>query len=224
MRDFSDIAALATERHGSEEIAIIQENAKPLSPTELAKIPDDRWLAQATRSIFQSGFNWKVVDSKWDGFETAFEGFDLGRWIFSNDDDLSTLVSDKRIIRNGMKIKTVPENARFFGELANEAGSVGKFIGEWPVTKQVELLDILHKRGSRLGAMTGQYFLRFMGKDCYILSRDVTAALIRAGVVDKYPSSKKLKAATQQAFNEWMEESGLGASAVSTTLAHSIDG
>lgn len=224
MRDFSDIEAMAIERHGAEKIAILQENASPLTPKELAKIPDDRWLAQATRSIFQSGFNWKVVDAKWDGFEIAFEGFDLGRWIFSNDDDLSTLVSDTRIIRNGMKIKTVPENARFFGELANEAGSVGKFIGEWPVTDQTALLDLLHKRGSRLGAMTGQYFLRFMGKDCYILSRDVTAALIRAGVVDKYPSSKKLKAATQSAFNDWMEQSGLGASAVSTTLAHSIDG
>lgn len=224
MRDFSDIEAIAIERHGAEKISILQKNATPLSPKELAEIPDDRWLAQATRSIFQSGFNWKVVDAKWDGFEIAFEGFDLGRWIFSNDDDLSTLVSDTRIIRNGMKIKTVPENARFFGELAKEAGSVGKFIGQWPVTDQVGLLDTLHKRGSRLGAMTGQYFLRFMGKDCYIVSRDVTAALVTAGVVDKYPSSKKLKAATQAAFNEWMEESSLGAAAVSTTLAHSIDG
>ncbi|MFK7903312.1 MAG: DNA-3-methyladenine glycosylase I [Nitratireductor sp.] len=224
MQDFEQIEELAFERHGEAAIRAFQKEATALTPKQLAKIPDDRWLAQATRSIFQSGFNWRVVDAKWDGFETAFEGFDLGRWIFSNDDDLSKLVSDTRIIRNGMKIKTVPENARFFGELANEAGSVGKFIGNWPLTDQVGLLDVLQKRGSRLGSMTGQYFLRFMGKDCYILSRDVTAALIRAGVVEKHPTTKKDKAATQNAFNEWSQQSGLGLSAVSTTLARSIDG
>ena len=85
-------------------------------------------------------------------------------------------------------------------------------------------MDQLHKRGSRLGAMTGQYFLRFMGKDCFILSRDVTAALVRAGVVDKYPTSKKARLATQSAFNKWMDESGLGLTAISRTLAHSLDG
>ncbi len=196
----------------------------PLTPSELTKIPDHRWLSMATNCIFCSGFNWRVVNAKWDGFEEAFEGFDLGRWIFSNEDDLGRLVSDTRIIRNGMKIKTVPENARFFGEISKEYGSVGAWIGNWPSTDQIGLMDQLHKRGSRLGAMTGQYFLRFMGKDCFILSRDVTAALVRAGVVDKYPTSKKARLATQSAFNKWMDESGLGLTAISRTLAHSLDG
>jgi 3-methyladenine DNA glycosylase Tag len=178
----------------------------------------------ATNSIFCSGFNWRVVQAKWDGFEEVFEGFDLGRWIFSNDDDLGRLVSDTRIIRNGMKIKTVPENACFFGEIAKEHGSVGAWIGNWPSTDQIGLMDQLKRRGSRLGMMTGQYFLRFMGKDCFILSRDVVAALVRAGIVDKQPTSQKALLATQLAFNGWMEESGLGLTAISRTLAHSIDG
>ena len=73
----------------------------------------------------------------------------------------------QEIIRNGMKIKTVPENARFFGEISKEYGSVGAWIGNWPSTDQIGLMDQLHKRGSRLGAMTGQYFLRFMGKGLF---------------------------------------------------------
>ena len=63
-----------------------------------------------------------------------------------------------------------------------------------------------------------------MGKDCFILSRDVTAALIHAGVVDKQPTSKKALAATQAVFDDWMSESGLGLTAICRTLAHSIDG
>ena len=132
-----------------------------------------------------------MVEAKWQGFEEAFEGFDIARWAFSNDEDLGRLVSDPRIIRNGMKIRTVPENARFFAELSKTHGSVGKWIGDWPLTDQIGLMAELNKRGSRLGSMTGQYFLRFMGKDSFILSRDVTAALISAGIVDKFPDFKK---------------------------------
>lgn len=239
MSSFQQIEQRAIARKGAEFVAKLQgspeggtpdargdTNGTPpaLSAEQLAAIPDDRWLSMATNCIFCSGFNWKVVQHKWAGFEEAFEGFDLGRWIFSNDDDLGRLVSDTRIIRNGMKIKTVPENARFFGEIAKEHGSFGTWIGNWPVTDQIGLMDQLNRRGSRLGAMTGQYFLRFMGKDSFILSRDVTAALVHAGVVDKQPGSKKALAATQAAFNDWMSESGLGLTAISRTLAHSIDG
>ncbi|MEO0910938.1 MAG: 3-methyladenine DNA glycosylase, partial [Pseudomonadota bacterium] len=69
-----------------------------------------------------------------------------------------------------------------------------------------------------------QYFLRFMGADCYILSRDVTAALVREGVVDKQPTSKKAMVQVQEAFNSWMEESDFGLTQVSRILARSIDG
>jgi len=197
---------------------------KPKSADELAAIPDDRWLAMATRCIFQSGFNWKVIEAKWAGFEAAFEGFDLGRWVMSSDDDIARLVSDKRVVRNGQKISSVPVNARFFSEVSRQHGGFGRWIGDWPPTDYVGLLEVLEKKGSRLGAATGQYFLRFMGKDGFILSKDVTAALIREGVIDKAPTSRKAMAAVQHAFDRWTAESGLPMMAISQTLARSIDG
>ena len=198
--------------------------SQPKSGEELAAIPDDRWLAQATKCIFQAGFNWKVIEAKWDGFEAAFDGFDLARWIFSSDDDLSRLVSDTRIVRNGQKISTVPHNARFFADISDANGGFGKWVADYPATERHLMLEEINKCGSRLGAMTGQYFLRFMGVDSYILSRDVTAALVRDGVVDKQPTSKKAMAQTQAAFNAWMDESGLGLTQISRILARSIDG
>lgn len=224
MRSFDEILSIATERHGAQAMHGYHGAAAPKSAAELAAIPDDRWLSMATRCVFQAGFNWKVIEAKWDGFEAAFEGFDLGRWVLANDDDLAALLADKRIVRNGAKIASVPHNARFFAEISKEHGGVGQWIGDWPSVDLVGLLDELAARGSRLGAATGQYFLRFMGKDGFILSRDVVAALIREGVIDKQPGSKKARAAVQQAFNDWAAESGHSLTAISQTLARSIDG
>ncbi len=238
MQKFADIEAIAISRHGEEKIAMLQNRDRkaaakqprslqgyppPLTAKELSAIADDRWLSTATKQVFCAGFNWKVIEAKWDGFEAAFEGFDIARWVFSTDDDLSRLVSDARIVRNGAKIRSVAENARFFADLAKDAGSVGKFIADWPASDHIGLLEFLKKRGSRLGGATGQYFLRVMGKDSFVLSSSVIAAMVRAGAIEGEPTSKSALKATQEAFNTWSDESGLGLTAISRTLAHSID-
>jgi 3-methyladenine DNA glycosylase Tag len=223
MRKFKDILAIAKKRHGEQAMHGFHGPASPKTMAQLALIPDDRWLSMATRCVFHAGFNWKVIDAKWDGFEEAFEDFSLGRWVLANDDDLARLVSDERIVRNGQKIASVPENARFFAGLSKESGSVGLWVGQWPVSDYVGLLAALAEGGSRLGGTTGQYFLRFMGKDSFILSKDVIAALIRENVIDKPSMSKKAMAAIQAAFNRWMEESGQSMTAISQALARSID-
>jgi len=51
----------------------------------------------------------------------------------------------------------------------------------------------------------------------------VTAALIHAGVIDKPATGKRAKQAVQEAFNQWMVESGENLTFVSRVLAHSID-
>jgi hypothetical protein len=53
-----------------------------------------------------------------------------------------------------------------------------------------------------------------MGGGVVILSSDVIKALIHAGVIDKRPTSKVGKRATQEAFNQWMDESGRGSSGI----------
>ena len=221
MRSFEDIRAIAAGRHDDldKRLAALEP---PKSAKKLAAIPDDRWLSCMTKCVFQAGFNWKVVDNMWPGFEAAFDGFDIGRCAMLNDDDIARLTKDTRIVRNGMKIRSVHENAVFVGALAKEHGGVGRFFGGWPAEDYVGLLAELKKRGSRLGGATGQYFLRFMGVDSFILSRDVTARLIAEGVIDKAPSSQKAMAAVQDAFNAWREQSGRPFNEISRVLALSI--
>lgn len=163
-------------------------------------------------------FDWKVVENKWDGFEAAFHGFDLDRCAFLHDEDMDRLMADKGIIRNGPKIRTVIENAHFLQGLRDEGGA-GAVLGGWPSTNYIGLLDRLKKDGARLGGMTGQYAMRFAGRDAFILSRDVTARLIAEGVIDKPATSKTAMKSVQAAFNVWMEQSGRGLTEISRVLA-----
>jgi 3-methyladenine DNA glycosylase Tag len=222
MRSFDQIYRIAAERKGGPA-ALEDLLPTPKPPAALRKIPDDRWLAGMTKRVFCAGFNWTVIENKWDGFEAAFEGFPPGRWAMMSDDDLDRLVQDKRIVRNAGKIQSVRDNAVFLCDLAREYGSAAKCFADWPDTDYVGLLDMLKRRASRLGGNSGQYFLRFMGKDSFITSGDVAKALVREGVVDKAPTSKRDLQAVQAAFNQWREESGRPLAQISRVLACSVD-
>ena len=220
MHHFDEIYSIAAQRHGGPD-ALEQNLGKPKTLAELASMPEDRWLSIITKCIFQAGFNWKVIENKWEGFETAFDGFDVGRCAFMDDEKFDSLLQDTRIVRNGTKIATVRDNAAFLLELRTEGGA-GQVLGGWPSTDFVGLLAMLGKRGSRLGGASAQYAMRFAGRDSFILSRDVTARLIAEGVVDKAPTSKKAMAAVQSAFNTWMEQSGRSLTEISRVLAMSL--
>lgn len=223
MRRFAEIEAVAAKRKGgAAALEELIKDSKPKSKAALAKVPDDRWLSTMTRRVFEAGFNWRVIDTKWDGFEAAFEGFDPRRWRLMSDDDVATLVQDTRIVRHETKIRSVAGNANPVCELADEYGGAGKAFGGWPSDDYIGLLAMLKKRGSRLGGNTGMYFLRFSGVDSFILSRDVVAALVREGVVTKAPTSQRDLQATQDAFNAWMAESKRPMTQVSRILALSV--
>ena len=118
---------------------------------------------------------------------------------------------------------SVRDNARFVADTAAEHGSFGKFLEQWPADDQIGLLELLGKRGARLGGRTGQYFLRFIGKDGFVTSNDVVACLRDAGLdIAENPTSKKDLKKIQDQFNAWAKETGLPASHLSRICAMSI--
>ena len=222
MQKFSTIRARAEDRKGGAEALDALLADAESHRRDISKLGDDRVLSEFTKRIFQAGFNWSVVENKWDGFEAAFHGFDIGRNALMSDDDLDRLLKDKGIVRNATKILSVRDNAVFLSDLAREHGSAAKFISDWPEDNLVGLWEVMKKRGSRLGGMSGQYALRFLGKDSFILSNSVVAALEMAGVIDGPATSKKALAAIQDAFNQWHAESGQSYTRISRTLAMSV--
>ncbi len=221
MRTFEEILAVAAERKGGE-VAVMADITSPLSADALAEIPDDRWLAQMARGIFSAGISWKVIEAKWTEIEEAFEGFDVGRTAMMSDDRFDEYLRDRRVVRSAPKIRAIQENAVFIQEVSAEVGSFGRKIGDWPSEDFSGLTQWLKKEGSRLGGATGSYMLRFLGKDSYILSRDVVARLIAEGVIDKPPTSQKAMRAVQDAFNMWSQQSGQPLTVISRVLAQSI--
>ena len=190
MDSFDKIWKRAAKHHGGNA-AVEKLLTKPASATKLRKIPDDRWLAAMTKQVFRAGFAWKVIEAKWDGFEAAFGGFDPRALVMQPDEAMDKLASDTRIVRNPQKIRATFQNARFVCDIADAHGSFGKFVADWPGEDIVGLWDVLKKRGTRLGGMTGPFTLRIMGKDTFFFGGDVVKALIAAGVVEKAPTSQK---------------------------------
>ena len=220
MRSFEEIYEISAKRKGEDALKAHLTPSK--SPEDLAQIPDHRWLSQMTRCIFQAGFNWKVVEAMWPGFEDAFHQFDVHKCAMLHGEDFDRLVQDTRIIRYGAKIEAVQHNAVFVTELQEEQGSAAALIANWPSEDFIGLLSLLKKRGTRLGGTTGQYCLRSMGKDSFILSKDVIGRLIAEGVIDKNPTSQKAMTAVQEAFNRWSDQSGQSLTNISRVLAMSL--
>jgi 3-methyladenine DNA glycosylase Tag len=216
---FSRAAGRKGGRHALEQIL-----PKPKSAAELAALPGDRYLAEMTRAVFRSGFVWRIVDYKWPGFEEVFQGFDPVACAYQPDEAIESMMQDTRIIRHLKKLRSIRDNASLVLEIEREDGSFGEFIAGWPVTDIIGLHEFLKRRGSRLGGRTGQFFLRRVGKDTFVLARDVVGALIRMGVVDRNPKAKRDLRLVQDAFNVWHVQSGRPMCEISRVLSCSLAG
>ena len=218
MISFETIRARAEKRKGGPKAL------EELLPAKaLTKLPDDRVLAEMTQRVFSAGFAWSVIENKWPDFEKAFLGFKPAKLAFQPDEFWHGLLDDKRIVRNGAKIMSVRDNAQFVQAIAGEHGSFGKFLSTWPASDEIGLLDLLGKRGSRLGGNTGQMFLRFVGWDGFVTSKDVVACLRDAGIdIAEEVKSKGDLAKVQAAFNAWAEETRLPYAHLSRICALSV--
>ncbi|CAF4222966.1 unnamed protein product [Rotaria magnacalcarata] len=221
-QSFDAIYQRALKRKGGEAV-LNQLMPTILSPTELANIGDDRYLSMMTKGINQAGFHWQVIENKWPQFEEAFYGFDVERLAHLPDEAWENYLADARVVRNWQKISALKENVMFVRQLAQTHGSAGRFFADWPQDDQFGLLQYLKKHGSRLGGMTGAFFLRRMGKDVYLLSADVCVALQQAGLdIPQNPTSQKDLKAIGQLFNQWHQQTQLPYSHLSKIAAYSV--
>lgn len=222
MLDFQKIHARAAKRKGGEAVLAPLLGPAP-DNMAVATIPDDRILSTMAERIFAAGFVWRVIEQKWPGFEAAFLGFEPKRLLFQPDDFWHELASDSRIVRNPQKIRSVRDNAAFVDRVSKEHGSFGQFIAGWPADDQVGLTAYLAKHGSRLGGNTGQYFLRWLEWDTFVVSADMAAALRDAGLdIAENPTSKRDFDKIQAQINQWSTETGLPRRHISRILAMSI--
>jgi len=185
----------------------------------VAKLTDDRLLAAFTKKVFQSGFVWRVVENKWPDFEEVFFNFDIEKILMMPEDMLERKASDPKIIRNYNKVKTIKGNAQMMFEEQQNNHSFATFIANWPSNDIIGLWAYLKKHGARLGGNTGPYGLRAIGKDTFVLSRDVEAYFRANNIVTGGIQSKTSLKAIQNSFNEWQQQCDLSLSQLSRLVA-----
>lgn len=222
MEKFIQIQKRAAQRKGGMKPlqALIHQ---PLSKQQLLAISNDDWLEEFTRKIFQSGFYWSVINNKWPGFREVFWDFNVKKLLMMPPEMLEEKASDERIVRNFNKVKTIPINAAMIAYSVKDNGTdFNAFIANWPEDNIIGLWAWLKQHGARLGGNTGQYALRAMGKDTFVLSKDVEAYLRGHGIIDGGLQSKKSLQGAQNFFNAMRGESGLSLQEISQTIAFSV--
>jgi 3-methyladenine DNA glycosylase Tag len=222
MRDYKWLHEFCLNRFGSAK-ALEAMLPQPRSEAELRALSDDRYLSLISLRIFRAGLKHSLVDAKWPAFEQVFFGFDPEKVVLMGAERLENLMQDARLIRHLGKLKSVPRNAQFVLDVRREKGSFGALIADWPVSDIVGLWKYLAKHGNQLGGLSAPRFLRMVGKDTFIPTDDMVAALKAQDVIDKAPTSLKDLAAVQAAFNQWQAESGRPLCQLSVMLAHTVN-
>lgn len=222
MHDYPWLEAYCLNRFGSRQ-ALEARLPMPKAQAELRSLSDDRYLSTIALRVFRAGLKHSVVDARWPAFEEAFFGFDPHKVVLFSAEHIERLMGDSRLIRHLAKLRSVPRNAQMVLDLSQEYGSMGNLIADWPTEDIVGLWRLLARRGNQLGGLSVPRFLRMVGKDTFVLTGDVIAALRAQGVIDGKATSQRDQAAVQEAFNQLAQESGRPLCQLSIMLAHTVN-
>ena len=77
---------------------------------------------------FQAGLSWKTILHKRENFRKAFDNFDFNKVAGYNRRKINSLLNNKAIIRNRLKIESAITNAKAFLQVRKEYGTFNKYI------------------------------------------------------------------------------------------------
>lgn len=220
--DFSSVEQAAAERMGGHD-GLKARLVTPEPPESLAMVGDDRYLSVMSRRIFRAGLTHRQVDARWPAFENAFGNFQLSFVSTLTDSDITELAQDDSLIRHRGKLTAVRDNAVAMQAISEAHGSFGTWLAQWPEDEIVELWHALRSRFRQLGGHSAPAFLRMAGKDTFLLTDWVVAALGRWTDWRGNTNSRAAHRAIQARFNQWHEQTGYPLCQLSQMLASSID-
>ena len=138
------------------------------------------------------------------------------------DDMLERKASDPKIIRHLKKVWSIRDNALMISDVVTRHGSFGHFVAQWPENDITGLWTYLKKHGSRLGGNTGPYALRAIGKDTFLLTRDVEGYFRAVKIIEGSATSQRSLKAIQQFFNRLHDDSGRTFTELSRLVAFGV--
>ena len=101
-------------------------------------VHDDRKLFEfIILDAFQAGLSWQIVLNKRDNFHTAFDDMNPEKIAKYDSKKIESLLKDKGIIRNKLKVNSTVTNAIAFLEIQKEFGSFDKYIWSFVDSKTI---------------------------------------------------------------------------------------
>jgi DNA-3-methyladenine glycosylase I len=134
------------------------EPPKRIQPKGLAD-----YLEVMSKSVFQTGISWRVVDSKWPGIQEAFQEFDPVVVAAFTIEDIDRLVRDTRIIRNRRKVEAIISNANRMLELDRAHGGFRNYLRSH--ADFMALVKDLRKQFKFVGDMGAYHFLWIVSEE-----------------------------------------------------------
>lgn len=207
MKSFKALYQLACLHKGGEEV-VESLLPKALSTKQLGARSDSEYLSNMCRRVFRAGLKHSLVDSKWPQFEQRFKNFDPFFCAMLSEDDIDAAMQDSSIIRHRGKLNSIRGNGQFVLEQSRESDGFGQYLASWSAENTLDLWWDLKKKGKQMGGNSAAAFLRMIGKDTFLLTKDVVATLKNDEVIAKEPTSKRDLRLVEAAFLTWQNECG----------------
>ena len=121
------------------------------------------YLEVMSKTVFQSGMSWRVVESKWPDLRVAMRDFDAGAGAGLTPKEVDGLTQATRVIRNRRKLEAIVGNAQRMIELEREHGGFRKYLRSQDAFAST--VAMLRSNFKFLGEIGCYYFLYVVGED-----------------------------------------------------------
>lgn len=91
---------------------------------------DNELFGRLIMEINQAGLSWELILKKEQSFRLAYDQFKIEAVAMYNEEKITTLLEDKGIIRNKLKVRAAVKNAQQLLQLKQEYGSFKQWLDE----------------------------------------------------------------------------------------------
>jgi DNA-3-methyladenine glycosylase I len=138
---------------------------KDQSPPRVKPKDDSGYFEEMTKTVFRSGFSWKVIENKWPNFQKSFAQFSVDKVAAFDERDVDRLLADTSIVRNGRKIESTIHNARALKAIQKDFGSFEKYLRSLDGVGYPAVAKDLKNRFKHLGRTGTFTFLWIVGEE-----------------------------------------------------------
>ena len=120
-------------------------------------------MERLAMEIMQAGLSWNLILKKREAMRKAFSDFMVDELIGFDEDNIATLLQNKDIIRNRLKINAIIHNARVIHTMREEAGGLANWLDKHHPLTLTAWVKLMKKHFKFMGPEIVNEFLVSLG-------------------------------------------------------------